>query len=133
MIWIEPKTNWSGDNFDVEVDYERIRGNIEYVNYLCNKFYGDCDLINMPDYKYEDVPTEIFFNTQPQNLERIVTTTYRPLSFQIMRGYVSGGTPYNSNDLNIIESNTLLLYNVLNSYENNKRKLAFKLGKRGIF
>lgn len=131
MIWIEPKTTWNGESFDVEVDYERIRNNIMYVNMLFNKYYGDCELIDMPVYTYSDVPTEIFFNTQPLNLERIVQNSYRPINFQTMRSYVASGTPYNYEDLNIIESNTLLLYNILNSYESNKRRLPFKLGTKG--
>ncbi len=133
MIWIEPKTDWSNEAFDVMVDYERIRGNILYINDYVSRLYNPIGIIDMPDYTYADIPTADFFNAQPQNIERIMLASYKPPNYVNMRGYAKGDAPYGSDDLNTIEGNTLQLKNYLESQIINSKRLEVKLGKRGMF
>lgn len=38
MAWVTPKTNWvDGDYFNINPDYNRIKGNIEYLLTLSNR------------------------------------------------------------------------------------------------
>ena len=117
MSWTTPKTNWkvtlvdgeyTGDYFD-STDYNRIKGNIEYLAQLPDPAVT---IINMGNNKV--VGDLIFpeeFNTFQYNLDLIgfaVGTRYNnyPIFFS------NGNTP-TFEDLNQIESFILVLHDIL--------------------
>ena len=63
MAWTTPKTDWvDGDYFNLNPDYNRIKGNIEYLVDLSKTMYAD---YSAPDLQKADItgyPKIQFFN-----------------------------------------------------------------------
>lgn len=129
MTWIEPKTNWVNDDyFNLDPDYTRIKGNIEYLIALSKEMY--------PEYPYPvlelaDImgyPTASFFNNVVNATMSIMTYCYTPIGAKSMRGYTSNGVAWNASDLNAIEENHRLLYDVLTRQKASLNRLPITLG-----
>ena len=129
MVWTTPKTNWvNGDRFNLDPDYKRIKGNIEYLVALSKTMYPDYDTPTLESPAINDFPKVSFFNNIVIATQAILTNCYTPQGTKAMRSYTSNGLVWNANDLNAIENNHLLLYNALTGQKASIRRLGYTLG-----
>lgn len=98
--WTTPKTNWVGtDNF-YRTDWLRIVRNVEYI----------ADILGVEFYPYTAVMNrQTLLKARERNyVTNTLETLYAALNASWERGYVAPrvdyGSPWNSRDLNIIES-----------------------------
>jgi hypothetical protein len=139
MSWITPKTNWArSDYFNSNPDYERIKGNIEYLSIIGQELYGSFSITAMvePTYNADGVctliPTSSFFNNIVNNINTIRDNTISPVGYKSMRTYAYDDYIWDYKELNIIENNIKLLYNVLQGQINILEQLPFNLESDGI-
>ena len=110
MPWQTPKTTWvNGDIFDLDPDYNRIKGNIEYIIELAQESYPSLVDQNLGTYTINDFATETFFTDIVDAVTYIKTNTVTPYGWQTMRTDYSQ-TIWAADDLNTIERNIELLY-----------------------
>lgn len=129
MAWITPKTNWkTGDIFDPEEDYERIKGDIEYLGEFSEKLYAPFDLIEMEEPVMTGFPYPTFFNNVVENVEILGENTFQPDGYQAMRHYSGNQPGWSDADLSIIEGNLALMYTSMNGQWNILPKLEFEIG-----
>lgn len=128
MAWTAPKINWrNSDYFNLDPDYNRIKGNIEYLVLLAQSVYVPWENTALETATINDYPTVTFFNKVVAATDEILER-YRPSSAQNMRTYLSNGTAWQAADLNIIENNHLALYVALTAQETCIPKLSITLG-----
>lgn len=129
MNWVQPKTDWkNGDFFNINPDYQRIKGNIELLVAMSKEIYGDYPTITLKTVTINDYPTASFFNDIVNAINSMLDNCYRPLNTRSMRLYSSNGVGWDADDLNNIESNILNLYIVFKSLYEDRRRLEFVLG-----
>ena len=129
MAWITPKTNWvNGDRFNLYPDYDRIKGNIEYLVSLSKTMYPDYDTPTLESPTVTDFPKVSFFNDVVNATQAILSECYPPVGARSMRLYASNGIVWNASELNAIERNHLLLYNALMGQKSGIRRLEYTLG-----
>ena len=129
MAWITPKTYWvNGDRFNLDPDYNRIKGNIEYLIELSKTMYLDYDTPSLENQNIGDAPKVSFFNNVVASTQAILSNCYSPVGARSMRSYVSNGIVWNASELNAIEQNHLLLYNALTRQKPGIRRLKITLG-----
>lgn len=131
MAWIEPKTDWTLDDYFNIGDYNRIIGNLEYLKELGNElFYGIPDIESLGDEK--DYTSMIYareINAIEDCLEKLNINTY---DFGIgikTTYYANQSTPLYS-EFNRIESAILLLYNTMTAHKKALPRLSFRLGEQ---
>lgn len=129
MAWITPKTNWTNeDRFNLDPDYTRIKGNIEYLIELSKTIYADYDSPTLENVSIDGFPKVSFFNNVVDSTKAILANCYSPVGARSMRSYVSNGVVWNASELNAIENNHLLLYRAFYGQKNGIRRLQFTLG-----
>ena len=129
MAWITPKTNWvNGDRFNLDPDYNRIKGNIEYLIALSKTMYLDYDTPALETASIDDFPKVSFFNNVVDSTRAILSNCYSPVGARNMRSYISNGIVWNASELNAIEHNHLLLYHALTRQKSGIRRLQITLG-----
>lgn len=99
--WTTPKTNWVGTDYFTATDWLRIVGNAEYI----------ADAISYSGFTpYTAVTDGVTLLTPSRRnyVVKAINTMYKRLYISRERGYVAPrtdyGSPWNSRDLNIIES-----------------------------
>ena len=129
MAWITPKTDWvDGDYFNLNPDYNRIKGNIEYLIELSKEIYNDYNSPALESASIDGYPHVSFFNNVVNSTEAILYNCYAPKGNQSMRVYSSNGVGWNAAELNAIETNHQLLYNALTMQKLSIRRLQITLG-----
>ena len=129
MAWITPKTNWAnGDRFNLDPDYNRIKGNIEYLITLSKTMYLDYDTPTLETANIDGFPKVSFFNNVVDSTRAILSNCYSPVGAKDMRSYISNGIVWNASELNAIENNHLLLYRALTRQKPCIRRLQITLG-----
>ncbi len=133
-IWQEPKINWQdGDYFNLSPDYQRIKGNIEYLCDISHFLYPNYKIYELGMYTIDQFPRADFFNTIVYNIDLINSNTLgkgNPL-YKAMRTYTSNGLIWNKDDLNIIEENTRMLFRELKEkHYDNVPRLSLTLGAK---
>lgn len=129
MAWIEPKTNWvNGDYFNIDPDYNRIKGNIEYLIALTEDMYPDYPSPVLASVDITGYPTPSFFNNVVNATQAIMYHCYTPLGARAMRVYSDNGVGWSASELNAIEENHRLLYDVLTRQKANRHRLPITLG-----
>lgn len=129
MAWITPKTNWvNGDRFNVDPDYERIKGNIEYLVELSKTLYPDYRTPALETVSIEGFPKVSFFNNVVDSTKAMLSNCYSPAGAKSMRSYISNGIVWNADELNAIEGNHLLLYSAFTRQKSVVPKLKITLG-----
>ena len=104
-IWQEPKTTWkNSDYFNLSPDYQRIKGNIEYLHELSLKLFKTYIIYNLNTYQIIDFPKADFFNNIVYDVDMINRNTVN-VSCSQMRSYTPNGLIWTYDDLNIIEKN----------------------------
>lgn len=129
MAWVTPKTNWvNGDRFNLDPDYDRIRGNIEYLIELSKTMYADYETVALETASVGSFPKVSFFNKVVDSTKAILSNCYSPVGSRSMRSYVSNGIVWNADELNAIENNHLLLYHAFHGQKDGIRRLQLTLG-----
>ena len=129
MTWTPPKTNWvDGEYFNLNPDYERIKGNIEYLIALSKELYPDYAHPLLESPTINGYPTVSFFNNVVNSAQALLTKCYAPKGSKSMRVYSTNGVGWNASELNTIENNLLLLYNALTSQKASMHRLQITLG-----
>lgn len=129
MAWITPKTDWVGsDYFNLDPDYARIKGNIEYLIELSKTMYPEYQTPALTEASIDGYPTVSFFNDVVEATQEILNRCYAPASAREMRLYEANGRGWNADELNVIENNHLLLYKAFHGQQKAMPKLAITLG-----
>lgn len=133
-IWQEPKTNWkNGDYFNLSPDYQRIKGNIEYLHEISLLLYPYYKIYELAMYMIDQFPRADFFNSIVYDTDLINSNTLgkNNLLFKTMKTYTSNGLIWNKDDLNTIEENLKMLYEELKlKHYDNVPRLSIKLGAK---
>ena len=134
MAWIEPKTNWTSQDFFNIEDYNRIIGNVAYLKELVIELFTQPNLdensADEKDYTSMIYASEI--NAIENNLEQINQSSYS-LEIGETKTYYPNEKTMNYEELNRIESACLLIYNTLVAHKNALKRLSFTLGgQKGI-
>lgn len=135
-VWQEPKTNWSGASdefFNVQPDYQRIKGNIEYLHELALNMFPHFSIYELENVTYKSIPYVDFFNNIVYDIDLIANKSIKPSGYQVMRTYSENMSIWSYIDLNIIESNIKLLKAALQSRYENMSNLPIMLGIREEF
>lgn len=129
MSWTKPKTDWvEGDYFNLEPDYTRIKGNIEYLIKLSNELYSEYDVPQLESANTMGYPTVSFFNNVVDATNAILTNCYPLTGAKPMRRYTTNGVVWNASELNDIEYNHEILYQTLTIQKASLRRLQLTLG-----
>ena len=129
MTWITPKTNWAdGDYFNLDPDYNRIKGNIEYLIALSEEMYSEYTDIELESADVTGYPKVAFFNNVVNATAAILNHCFSPVGTKAMRVYSSNGVGWNAAELNAIENNHLLLYHALTGQKSGIPRLQITLG-----
>lgn len=128
MAWIQPKTNWAvGDRFNIS-DYNRIKGNLNFLHERAEEFYPNFGIIDMgTDKGYSDYPYAREINNFEKNLETINENVFTQ-DLGVTATFYSNGAFIQWNELNRIESAMLSIYEMLNRQEAGLPVLSFRLG-----
>lgn len=129
MAWIEPKTNWaSTDRFNIE-DYNRIKGNLEYLHEKAVEISAIFSIQDMGNEKtdYADFFYASEFNLFEQNLATINQNIFTQ-NYGVAQTFYDNGPFIQWEELNRIESATLSMLEILNRQKAGLRKLSFRLG-----
>ena len=133
MAWVTPKTNWvDGDYFNLNPDYERIKGNIEYLIALSKTMYADYSAPALETANITGYPRVSFFNNVVNATKAMLENCYSPSGTRSMRLYASNGVGGTASDLNAIENNPLLLYRAFSGQKSGIPRLEMTLGGRNI-
>ena len=129
MAWITPKTDWNSSDFINYTDYNRIINNLNYVRTQAAKLgfnYPDWTsmiaAIGYASLTHADDWNKIVHN---YNYFQNIFSDFEPL---IKDDYVANGRTINYEELNIIESGTLLIKDVVDGTLDGMPRLAFTLG-----
>lgn len=128
MAWTEPKTNWKiTDKFNA-TDYNRIKGNLNYLHEYAETLYASFDIIDMgADKNYSDYPYAREINNIEKNLETINANVYTQ-DIGTTATFYSNGAFIKWDELNRIESATLSIYDLLNRQVASRISVPIRLG-----
>ena len=110
------------------INYERIKGNIEYLVELSKTLYPNYETPTLETVSMEGFPKVSFFNNVVDSTMAMLEKCYSPVGAKSMRSYISNGIVWNANELNAIENNHLLLYNAFTRQKSVIPKLQITLG-----
>ena len=129
MAWTTPKTDWvDGDYFNLDPDYNRIKGNIEYLITLSEEMYSKYTDIVLESAEITGYPKVDFFNNIVNTTQAMLSHCFYPVGAKSMRVYSSNGIGWNAAELNAIENNHLLLYNAFTAQKEVIPRLQITLG-----
>jgi hypothetical protein len=133
MAWIAPKTNWvDGDYFNLSPDYNRSKGNSEYLILLSKTMYVDYSTPTLETAVITGYPKVSFFNNVVNATKAILESCYSPTGARSMKLYASNGVAWTASELNAIEGNHLLLYHAFRGQKAGIPKLEMTLGGKHI-
>ena len=128
-MWQEPKTNWSADDYINVADYNRIIGNIAYLNELETGLYMPVSYVELAEKAVDDFPYAEEFNQIESFLSDLSTKTFPFVNYE--RGYwIANGPTPTYDDMNRIESTCLAFYNGYNRQKRTRSKLSIRLGRK---
>lgn len=119
--WIDPKTDWTEDDFFNIEDYNRIRNNLLYLNDKCNEHFPPEFTIDLGEEKtITDYYYASEFNAFEDCLESINNRSYK-YDIGLKRLYTPLGLFIDYTELNRIERACLRLFNMFEQIENGRR------------
>lgn len=134
MAWKKPKTDWvNTDRFNIE-DYNRIKGNLEYLRDKAAELLPAFELLDMGEDKsdYADFFYSDEFNLFEKNLE--IANRYTFLQdYGESQTFFDNGPFIKWDELNRIESAILRIYTDLENQYYGRRMFTFMFGTRRLF
>lgn len=128
MAWIQPKTNWSKDDWINIQDFNRIKNNLQYLHEMSVGLYLNFSIPDLgKDKDYSDYPYAEDVNALEEALDRICTNTIPALA-GVKKSYFENTATIDYAELNRIESCILRLHSNLTNQMEGRQKLAFTLG-----
>ena len=112
----------------IDPDYNRIKGNIEWLIEFAESLYGSFEAPELESATTSTIPYLSFFNNIVEATSAILDNCLTPQGARPMRLYSENGLGFSAEELNAIETNHLLLYQALPEVRNGLTKLSFKLG-----
>lgn len=134
MSWTEAKTNWvATDHFNIS-DFNRIKNNIQYIYEASKLIWGDYDITamgaDMDDYtEFWDVSK---FNAFENNLDTINAHMLN-VDIGVKQTFYENGLFIGYEELNRLESATVLLKATIDGWYEAMAQLPFRLGGRKAF
>lgn len=130
MSWMEPKTDWTGDDRFDAPNYNRIKNNLLFLHEMAEMLYHPFEIGEMgPDKDYSSFYYADEINMLSDNLEQIHSNIY-PVAIGEKTVYVQNQAFIGYEDLNRIEAAALRIYTLLKEQKENKPRLSFRLGNR---
>ena len=130
-MWIQPKTDWTKDDYFNASDFNRIENNLVSLRDIANKMYKDFDITSLGNDKtYRDYFYADEINTIEDNFEKINELTINA-GYGEKPVYRDNGYIMTFEELNRLEGAMLDLYGKLENQSDGLRRLTFNLGKRG--
>lgn len=127
--WVTPKTDWTEtDYFNLDPDYARIKGNIQWIKDFSAQMYADFPLISMGDFTIDGFPADTFLNNIVNNVTALEENLFKPSQDEDMQQYSLGAPGWDYRQLNIIESNILRLHDAMVGQWNLIPMMAFSMG-----
>lgn len=127
-MWQTPKTSWAAtDEFRLEPDYERIRGNLEHLQAWAARIARRAELTPMPDESVDGLPYPEFFNRVEENLAAVAAAVCPRAGYET-RSFAAGKAVWDWRDLCRIEGMEEQICRDLQAIENSLPGLAFLLG-----
>lgn len=132
MEWIQPKTDWSANDYINYSDYNRIRNNLMYLEEKAQSLYPNFSLkteipeVTRSTYAYAEV-----WNKLEDAAQEIVNGTYQLPNVGSKKTYQVYDPYINYTELNRLESLTLRYESLFKSMENTRERLPFTLGNYG--
>ena len=131
--WIEPKTDWSSNDYFNAEDYNRIIGNLAYLRAYLGGLFNSLTNVSLGEEK--SVESLIYareVNAIEQALETLNKETYR-LAIGEAKEYFANQKTIDYAELNRIEKAVLALLQRVENHKENLTKIAFTLGnQKGI-
>lgn len=147
MAWVEPKTDWvSEDIFEVNPDWNRIKGNFEFLQEYARHLYLDIYFTNIPEINYTVASvdnadsiaktgkpghyTPVVVNTIEDAQQALKDGTFDKLIFTLPDSVprYGNGPFWNAVDLNRIEAFQRDLYELLQKNSAQRIRIPYKLG-----
>lgn len=129
-MWQTPKTDWQASDYFNISDYNRIKGNINAIRDLASTLWAEIDFSEMGDDKtYNDYgfyADEI--NLFEENIENFKQSLV-DLPVGTKKTFYENTPFIDYTELNRIESACLRFYQNVQSAANDRKRLAFTLGK----
>lgn len=138
MAWQTPKTDWAakydtdgnytGDYFNA-TDYQRIKGNLEYLQATAEAMQMTVDLPTIPDVTTASFGYASSINALERGLDAIIAAGVYGGALAARKTWLANAAAPLAADLNRIESGCLLLKASIDSQKGCQPKLALYLGK----
>ena len=136
MSWQQPKTDWAvrydeggayaGDYFEAE-DYERIRGNLLYLQQLAQSMYPATELPEIPQVTNASFGYASTIDVLERALDALADGTFDP-GIPARKHWEANAPAPLAEDLNRIEGSCLQLYGTLMAQANACPRVPFILG-----
>lgn len=132
MAWVTPKRDWTARSYFNIEDYNRIKGNLEYLNGMVNQVYPNMSIASMgADKTYSDYIYADEFNLFETNLI-LMRNWIVNLGIGNAVIYSDNAPTPNYDELNRIESAMLKMYENLYGEINGRPMMQFTLNG-GLF
>ncbi len=132
MAWLQPKIKWEKEDcFCISPDYERIRGNLLYLQKNAAAITTMPEYSKMKDYTVQDVPLADFFNSVERNLQAVAQAVQDHEQYRT-KIFSPNDPVWDWRDLERIEQMQLQIYMDLKAIKNGQQQLRFSLGG-GVF
>lgn len=132
MEWIEPKVNWTPDDYINVSDFNRIRGNIEYLKSLAEDCFSEFEFsyplsasLTAADYAYAST-----WNNLEDRLQDVMDHTFA-LDVGETKTYTANESYIDYEELNRLESACLRYKNLFDKMQGTSEVLSFTLGNYG--
>lgn len=129
-LWKTPKTNWTiNDRFNW-ADYNRIKNNLQHIYEMATQLWKPFDIEDMGEdiTEYTGYVTAESINQFERNLETI-NKNILTQDFGFTKTFYPNGVFIDWNELNRIESATLVLKELLDRQMLSLRKIPFRFGR----
>lgn len=113
MPWIEPKTNWTRNDYINVSDYNRIAGNIEYLRSMFFEWGYGFTITHTGESDEERRDMLFVLNSIEDNVETIAQNTFLRPDYAGKVVQIKNTELWNADDLNRIERNILGFYKTL--------------------
>lgn len=132
MEWIEPKVNWSPDDYINTSDYNRIRSNVEYLKASAENHFSKFDFSYPlgPPVTYSTYAYSSVWNELEDRLQDIVDNTFA-LDIGDKQTFAANQSYIDYQELNRLESACLRYKKMFDSMDGTSEVLAFTLGDYG--